>query len=66
LGWAGTGCVFFLKPGYADAYEFLSPKTYPLEEAASITPDPSWLEYRCFRTILGEHLISAPKTVGGN
>ena len=57
LAWAATGFVFFLKPGYAGAYEILMPRTYPLDRAASITPDPGWLEYRYFRTVLGEHLI---------
>jgi len=57
LAWAATGFVFFLKPGYAGAYEILTPRTYPLDKAASITPDPDWLEYRYFRTVLGEHLI---------
>ena len=57
LAWAATGFVFFLKPGYAGAYEILTPRTYPLDRAASITPDPGWLEYRYFRTVLGEHLI---------
>ena len=58
LGWAVTGLVFFLKPGYAGAYEILSPKTYPLDGAASISPEPGWLEYRYFRTVLGDHLIA--------
>ena len=49
LAWAATGFVFFLKPGYAGAYEILMPRTYPLDRAASITPDPGWLEYRYFR-----------------
>jgi hypothetical protein len=57
LGWAATGLVFFLKPGYEGAYEVLSPKTYPLDESLSIHPDSSWLEFRCFRTVLGDHLI---------
>lgn len=57
VGWAVTGFVFFLKPGYAGAYEILSPKTYPLDGAASVNPDPRWLEYRHFRTVLGEHLL---------
>lgn len=57
FGWAATGLVFFLKPGYAGAYELLQPKTYPLERQVSITPDPSWLEMRYLRTVLGDHLI---------
>jgi hypothetical protein len=57
FGWALTGLVFFIKPGYEGAYEVLSPKTYPIERAVTINPDPSWLEFRCVRTVLGEHLL---------
>src|SRR4029079_12678348 len=57
FGWAITGLVFFIKPGYAGAYEILNPKTYPLNEDISISPAPGWLEFRCFRTVLGSHLI---------
>jgi len=57
FGWALTGLVFFVKPGYEGAYELLSPKTYPLGSAVTINPDPSWLEFRYFKTVLGEHLI---------
>lgn len=55
--WAVTGFIFFLKPGYAGAYEILRPKTYPLDQAVSISPQSDWLEYRYFRTILGDHLL---------
>ena len=58
IGWAITGFIFFLKPGYAGAYEILSPKTYPLSRAVSISAQADWLEYRYFRTILGDHLIA--------
>jgi PepSY-associated TM region len=57
LAWAATGFVFFLKPGYAGAYEILTPRTYPLDKAAAISPDSTWLEYRYIKTVLGEHLI---------
>jgi hypothetical protein len=57
FGWAITGLLFFIKPGYAGAYEILNPKTYPLNEDISISPAPGWLEFRCFRTVLGSHLI---------
>lgn len=57
LAWAATGFIFFLKPGYAGAYEIVTPRTYPLDRAAAITPNPGWLEYRHFKTVLGEHLI---------
>jgi hypothetical protein len=58
FGWAITGFVFFIKPGYAGAYEMLAPKTYPLTSAAPINPDPAWLEFRYFRTVLGDHLLA--------
>lgn len=58
LGWAATGFVFFLKPGYAGAYAMLVPKRYPLDGAPRVVPDPSWLEYRCLRTVLGDHLLA--------
>jgi hypothetical protein len=58
FGWAITGLVFFIKPGYAGAYETLSPRTYPLTSALPISPDPAWLEFRYFRTILGDHLLA--------
>lgn len=57
FGWALTGLVFFIKPGYEGAYEVLNPKTYPLDRAVTLNPDPAWLEFRCFKTILGEHLL---------
>jgi hypothetical protein len=57
FGWALTGLVFFIKPGYEGAYETLSPKTYPLDGAVTINPDPAWLEFRYFKTVLGEHLL---------
>lgn len=58
IGWAVTGAVFFLKPGYAGAYEALPVKTYPFESEIKATPDPTWLEARFVKTILGEHLIA--------
>ena len=56
-GWAVTGAIFFLKPGYGGAYESLAVKTYPLDGSIAATANPSWLEYRVLKTILGEHLI---------
>lgn len=58
FGWALTGLVFFIKPGYEGAYEVLSPKTYPLDAAVTIAPDPAWLEFRYLRTALGDHLLA--------
>lgn len=63
LGWAVTGFVFFLKPGYAGAYDTLQPRTYPLDGEVSLKPDPAWLEIRYVRTVLGEHLLA--RTAGG-
>ncbi|HUR21459.1 MAG TPA: hypothetical protein VMZ90_11660 [Vicinamibacterales bacterium] len=57
VGWAVTGFVFFVKPGYGGAYEMLNVKTYALDSGPSITPRPGWREFRVFRTILGEHLL---------
>src|SRR5919112_6167018 len=57
FGWALTGLVFFIKPGYEGAYEVLSPKTYPLDGALTVNPDPSWLEFRYLRTALGNHFL---------
>jgi hypothetical protein len=56
LAWAITGFVFFVKPGYTDAYDMLIPKTYPLDGSVMIASNPAWLEVRFFRTILGNHL----------
>lgn len=58
LGWVLTGFVFFIKPGYSGAYELLLPKTYPLDPAISIIADPTWLEFRCLKTVLGTHLLA--------
>jgi len=58
LSWAATGFVFFLKPGYAAAYEILPIKTYPLVEPCMVQPAGGWLEVRCLRTVLGNHLLA--------
>jgi hypothetical protein len=57
-GWAITGAIFFLKPGYADAYELLQVKTYPLEANIAAQTDPAWLEARFVKTVLGAHLLA--------
>lgn len=57
FGWALTGLIFFIKPGYEGAYEVLSLKTYPLDRPLTINPDPAWLEFRYLKTALGEHLL---------
>ncbi len=57
FGWAITGFVFFIKPGYEGAYELLQPKTYPLDKPIAVTPAPSWLEFKYLKTVLGDHLL---------
>ena len=57
FAWAVTGAIFFIKPGYSGAYELLQPKTYPIDKTFSITPGSEWREYRCLKTILGDHLL---------
>jgi hypothetical protein len=57
LGWALTGIVFLTKPGYEQAYEQLSIKTYPLERTFKLAPEANWHEARLLRTALGYHLI---------
>jgi len=58
IGWAVTGAIFFLKPGYAGAYESLPVKTYPLATPIALQTDPAWLEVRVVKTVLGEHLLA--------
>jgi len=58
IGWAVTGAIFFLKPGYGGAYESLPVKTYPLTSRIALQTDPAWLEIRVVKTILGEHLLA--------
>jgi uncharacterized iron-regulated membrane protein len=62
LGWALTGLVFFIKPGYEGAYELLAPKTYLVDTQVAISPQPGWLELRSMRTILGDHLLVRTKS----
>jgi hypothetical protein len=57
LAWAVTGLVFYLKPGYADAYDLLTPKTYPLDSAFAIPFGSGLHEVRTVRTVLGNHMI---------
>jgi hypothetical protein len=57
FGWAITGLIFFVKPGYDEAYSMLSVKTYPLESGVAVVPEPEWREFRCIRSILGTHLL---------
>src|SRR5215471_15267594 len=56
-GWAITGAIFFIKPGYGGAYEALAVKTYPLDAPVTLPSNPAWLEARYLKTVLGEHLL---------
>ena len=57
LLWALTGAVFLFKPGYSSAYEQLSPKLYPIEDAFQFTGADNWSEITLKRTVLGYHLL---------
>ena len=58
LGWAATGAIFFIKPGYGGAYEQLAIKTYPLGDGVQIRPQAGWREARVVRSALGTHLLA--------
>jgi uncharacterized iron-regulated membrane protein len=57
LGWALTGLVFFIKPGYSDAYKPLVIKTYPIDTSWTIDTAKHWQDVRLVKTILGTHLL---------
>jgi hypothetical protein len=57
LGWALTGLVFFIKPGYSDAYQPLVIKTYPIDTSWTIDTAQQWQDLRLVKTILGTHLL---------
>jgi PepSY-associated TM region len=57
FAWALTGLVFFIKPGYAGAYEMLAPKTYALGDQTPVKASADWQELRYIRTVLGNHLL---------
>ena len=63
LGWALTGLVFFTKPGYTEAFESLSIKTYGNPDQFSFPVNEEWLEVRMLKSILGSHLLV--KTING-
>ena len=63
LGWALTGLVFFTKPGYTEAFESLSIKTYGNRDQVSFPVNGEWLEIRMLKSILGSHLLV--KTING-
>ena len=57
LLWALTGIVFLIKPGYAGAYDQLSPQRYEIRDTIRLVPAKGWREIKLFRTVLGDHLI---------
>src|SRR5687768_12801093 len=57
-GWAITGFIFFIKPGYGGAYEPLNVKTYPLDQSIVVQPQPTWREFRYLKTVLGTHVLA--------
>ena len=62
LGWAVTGFIFFVKPGYGPAYAMLRVRTLELEPGSgsaltTLRREPGWLEMRALRTVLGDHLL---------
>ena len=63
LAWATTGVVFLTKPGYDEAYEKLSIKTYQLDPGQYVSTRKDWQEVRLVQSILGVHLLA--RTDGG-
>jgi hypothetical protein len=61
--WALTGLVFFIKPGYQAAFSYLVVKTYPINTAIQLKPQPEWQEIKLLQTVLGTHLMV--KQAGG-
>lgn len=57
IGWALTGLVFFIKPGYEGAYEILQLKTYPLASGFVVPANESWEEAKLQKSVLGIHLL---------
>lgn len=57
FGWAITGFIFFIKPGYEGAYDLLQIKTYPINDSITVPSNPSWLEVKYCKTVLGNHLL---------
>ncbi len=57
IGWAATGLVFLVKPGYAEAYQGLLVRTYEIGAPVAIHPERGWDEVKVLRSILGLHLL---------
>ncbi|NND81566.1 MAG: hypothetical protein HKN50_03985 [Gammaproteobacteria bacterium] len=56
FGWAISGMVFFIKPGYQAAYAPLSVKKYPLQQALQVSAG-DWQQATLINTVLGSHLL---------
>lgn len=57
IGWIVTGLIFFIKPGYQEAYDQVKIKTYPLERRFDIPYSADWTEVKLIRTVIGYHLL---------
>ncbi len=57
IAWTITGIFFFFKPGYKEAYQVLSIKTYPIDRIITLPEGRRWLEVRQLKTLLGPHLL---------
>ncbi len=66
--WGISGLIFFIKPGYAKAFEQIRVKTYPIEREIIIPANLRGEEYKLLKTALGVHLLltSGNKTVNYN
>jgi hypothetical protein len=60
-GWIATGVIFFIKPGYAGAYDMPAIRTYAMSAMPAGPLPAGTLEARSLRTILGEHLLVRTK-----
>lgn len=57
VAWSATAIFFLVRPAYNEAYEQLQVRQLPMTHIVQLVPDPSWLEVRFMRTVLGEHLL---------
>lgn len=55
--WAVTGLVFFIKPGYQQAFEQLSVAQRPYSSSVHLRPQAGWQQLRLLHSALGEHLL---------
>ena len=55
--WVVTAAIFFVKPGYAAAYDMISIRALPLDALPSGALPSGTLEARAIHTVLGDHLL---------